>query len=466
MNITDENRGKILKVEGNVAEVRFFNRMPRLHDIAILEENPAIKMEVFSSSGRVNSFFCFILVHSVSFTAVGRGAHVINTGEPFRIPISAEILGRVIDPLGNPSDGKNLPISKELFAIRNSSPAYGKISAKKKILETGVKIIDFFSPLLHGGKLGLVGGAGVGKTIMTTELLHNIVITKKERNTVSVFAGIGERTREGHELVERLRAKDALAKACVVLGAMGSPPIIRWLTAYTAVTLVEYFRDAVASDVLFFIDNIYRFAQAGNELSLTMRTIPSEDGYQPTLDSDIATLHERMASTTQGSVTVIEAIYVPNDDILDQAVQAAFAQLDSVVIFSRDVYQEHLLPAVDPLASYSSALNPQIVGDLHYSIAREAQRILKRAISLARVVSLVGESELAPEDRLIYRRAKKIRNFMTQNLFVMEEQSGQPGQYIPLAVTVEDVRRIIAGDYDDIPEEKFLYIGSVKQIKK
>lgn len=466
MNPDDENRGKVLRVEGNIAEVRFFSRMPKIYDIAVLEENPSIKMEVFSSSGRVNSFYCLILAHSVSFTAIGRGAHVINTNEPFKIPISAEILGRVIDPLGNPIDGKNVPESHARFTIRNPSPAYGQVSTEKKVLETGVKIIDFFSPLLRGGRLGLVGGAGVGKTVMITELLHNIVIAKQQKNTVSVFAGIGERTREGHELVERLRAKDALSKTCVVLGAMGSPPIIRWLTGYTAVTLVEYFRDIVASDVLFFIDNIYRFAQAGNELSLVMRIIPSEDGYQPTLDSDIATLHERLISTVKGSVTTVEAIYVPNDDILDQAVQAAFAQLDSAVVFSRDIYQEHLLPAIDPLASYSSALNPQVVGDLHYSVAKEAQKILKRAISLERVVSLVGESELSPDDRVIYHRAKKIQNFMTQNLSVMEEQSGQTGQYIPLAVTVEDVRRIIAGDYDDVAEEKFLYIGSAKQIKK
>ena len=466
MSTAEENRGRILRVEGNVAEVRFFSRMPRIHDVAILEENPAIKMEVFSSSGRVNSFYCLILAHSVSFTAVGRGAHVINTGEAFKIPISAEILGRVIDPLGNPLDGQNIVESREHFAVRNPSLAYGQVAIIKSVMETGIKIIDFFTPLLRGGKLGLVGGAGVGKTVMTTELLHNIVIMKQAKNTVSVFAGIGERTREGHELVEKLRAKDALAKVCIVLGAMSAPPIIRWLTGYTAVTLVEYFRDRVSSDVLFFIDNIYRFAQAGNELSLVMRVIPSEDGYQPTLDSDVATLHERLMSTAQGAVTAIEAIYVPNDDILDQAVQAAFGQLDSVVVFSRDIYQEHLLPAIDPLASYSSALNPQVVGDLHYAVAKEAQRILKRSISLEKVVSLVGESELSPDDRLLYYRAKKIRNFMTQNLFVMEEQSGLPGQYIPLNVTVEDVRRIIAGDYDDVPEEKFLYIGSAKEAKK
>ena len=466
MNTIDENRGQILRVEGNVAEIKFFNRMPKIHDVAVLEENPSIKMEIFSSSGRVNSFFSLILAHSVSFTAIGRGAHVINTNEPFKIPISAEMLGRVIDPLGNPIDGKNMPESTERFAVRNPSLAYGQVSILKSVLETGIKVIDFFCPLLKGGKLGLVGGAGVGKTVMSTELLHNIVIMKQEKNTVSVFAGIGERTREGHELVERLTAKEAMSKVCVVLGAMSSPPIIRWLAGYTAATLVEYFRDIVSSDVLFFVDNIYRFAQAGNELSLTMRTIPSEDGYQPTLDSDIAILHERLISTPKGVVTVIEAIYIPNDDILDQAVQAAFGQLDSAVVFSRDIYQEHLLPAVDPLASYSSALNPQVVGDLHYSVAREAQRILKRSISLERVVSLVGESELSPDDLTLYRRAKKIRNFMTQNLFVMEEQTGQRGEYIPINVTVEDVRRIIAGDYDSVPEEKFLYIGSAKQIKK
>jgi F-type H+-transporting ATPase subunit beta len=266
--------------------------------------------------------------------------------------------------------------------------------------------------------------------------------------------------------VATLEERKALPHVSLILGPMGAPPATRRLTAQTAVAVVEYFRDVLKTNVLFFIDNVFRFAQAGNELSMVMKAIPSEDGYQPTLSSEISSIHGRLVSTEAGAVTTIEAVYIPNDDILDQAVQAVFAHLDSVVVFSRDVYQQNLLPAIDPLASYSSALNPKVAGELHYEIAREAGVLLKKLESLERVVSLVGESELSPEDRTFYQRSKKIRNFLTQNLYVVEGQSNVQGQYIPLQTTLEDIRAILDGKYDSIPEDKFRYIGSVKEIKK
>jgi F-type H+-transporting ATPase subunit beta len=300
---------------------------------------------------------------------------------------------------------------------------------------------------------------------MLTEILHNILVLRKREDTVSVFAGVGERIREGQELFETLGEKKVLPFVALVLGPMGSSSSVRLLTGFTAASLVEYYRDIAKYNVLFFIDNVFRFAQAGNELSVIMHTIPSEDGYQPSLASEMASLHERLISTTSNTVSTVETVYIPSDDILDPAVQSVFSHLDSVVVYSRDVYQQNLLPAIDPLASYSSALSPQTAGELHYQTARDAQALLKKGIGLERVASLVGVEELSPEDRMIYQRAKKLRNFLTQNLFVLEAQSGVPGQYITLKTTVNDVNQILAGRYDHVPEEKFLYIGSLEEIR-
>jgi len=381
------------------------------------------------------------------------------------IPVGEELLGRVIDFLGEPLDGKAPFRTKESYPIWGVERARSEISAKQEILETGIKVLDLFVPILKGGKLGLVGGAGVGKTILLIELIHNLVLLEKDKKIVSIFAGVGERTREGHELVEMLKEKGALAQSVVVLSQMGAPPASRFFTAQTASALVEYFRDVLKNDILFFVDNIFRFAQAGNELSLLMHTLPSEDGYQPTLTSEVASIHERLISSQEAAVTTVEAVYVPNDDLLDQAVQTVFSHLDSAVVLSRDLYQQHLLPAVDPLASFSMALSPQTAGELHYQTARSAQALLKKAISLERVVSLVGEAELSSEDRTAYRRAKKLRNYMTQNLHVTEAQSGRKGQYVSLKTTIADVNEILKGNWDEIPEEKFLYIGSLKDIR-
>jgi F-type H+-transporting ATPase subunit beta len=366
------------------------------------------------------------------------------------------IFGESIDGLG--------PIKKESEKpIYSEGLDYSEIIKRNDILETGIKVIDFFSPMTQGGKIGLFGGAGVGKTILLTEIIHNVIILRKKKG-VSVFAGIGERIREGHELYETLAEKKVLPSVSLILGTMGENPAIRFLTGYSAVTLAEYLRDSLKKDVLFFIDNIFRFAQAGNELSVLMNTIPSEDGYQATLTSEMASLHERLVSNKDNSITSIEAIYIPNDDILDQGVQAVFPYLDSSVVLSRSIYQEGLLPAVDLLSTSSANLNPETVGQLHYDVALKALNLLKQAASLDRIVSLVGESELSPTDKLVYERAKKLRNFMTQNFFVTENQTSRKGSYVPRETTVTDVNDLISGKYDQITDDKFSFIGSIKEI--
>ncbi|KKU51057.1 MAG: ATP synthase subunit beta [Parcubacteria group bacterium GW2011_GWA2_47_10] len=427
--MTYEKTGTIISVEGQVVEVKFSHTVPAVHDIITLEGDDSIKMEVYSSS-RAETFFCLALGPTASLK---RGAKVVNTEKPILIPAGSELLGRVIDTFGEPVDGKPAIESSEAYPIYRTAPTYADISARQEVLETGIKIVDLFCPFLKGGKIGLLGGAGVGKTVMLTELLHNIVILRSQQKN--------ERT-------------------------VGASPAIRFLTGFTAAAIVEYFRDVLKSNVLFFIDNMFRFAQAGNELSVVMRTIPSEDGYQPTLISEMSSLHGRLASTASSSVSTVETVYIPNDDILDQAVQSVFSHLDSAVVFSRDVYQQNLLPAVDPLASYSSALSPQTAGELHYQTAREAQALLKKGIALERVASLVGVSELSVEDRTFYQRAKKLRNYLTQNLSVLEDQTGVAGKYVPLTATISDVNKILAGEFDAVPEEKFLYIGTTKDIQR
>ena len=431
-----------------------------MRDVVVLVDDPSSQMELYAASIR-NTYYCMVLT---SVSRIVRGARVINKGTSVTIPAGKEILGRVIDAFGNPIDSKGIIETTEHIPIYRSPLGYHEIIPKSEILDTGIKIIDLFCPLVKGGKLGLVGGAGVGKTTLLTELIHNIVILRKEENAISIFAGVGERTREAHELLETLTLKGVLPRTVLVLGAMGEHPAIRFRTAYTAITLAEYFRDIMKKNVLFFVDNMYRFAQAGNELSTVTDVIPSEDGYQPTLASEMATVHERLMSGRGGIISTVEAIYVPNDDVLDQAVQSIFAYLDSMVVFSRDVYQKNFLPAIDILESHSSALTPDLVGEKHYTVAFQAQSLLKKAVKLERIVSLIGESELTPEDRILYKRANILRNFMTQPFYVIEDQSGHPGIYVPREKTVEDTARILMGEFDDRTPNEFLYIGTTENL--
>ncbi len=455
----DKQNGIVKAVRGHIVEVEFRGEKPSSHDIVCLESDPSVRMEVYMSASPT-AYYCLLLAAGFN---VSKGASVINTRKPIQIPVGEGVLGRTIDIFGNPKDGLGEIKKAEDRPIYRNPPSYQDISTRQDILEIGIKAIDLFSPIIKGGKIGLFGGAGVGKTILLTEIIHNI-ITLHKTNDVSVFAGVGERVREGQELHESLKDSGVLPSVSLVLGTMGENSAIRFLTGFAAATLAEYYRDDLKRDVLFFIDNTFRFAQAGNELSTLMNTLPSEDGYQSTLDSEMATFHERLISTKENSISTIEAIYVPNDDILDQGVQSIFPYLDSIVILSRAVYQEGRLPAVDLISSTSAILDPGIVGKTHYEVALRAQDVLKKSVSLEHIVSLVGESELSHEDQLTYRRAKKLRNYMSQSFFVAQNQTGRPGKYVDRQTTVADVNEILAGVYDDIPDDKFLFIGSIKEV--
>lgn len=454
--------GKIISIQGQVIEVEFLQHKPANNDLLTLAKDPNVKMQVYSSSGP-STYYCILLSPP---KGVYRGAEVVNTNQPIHIPVGDAVLGRVMNIFGTPQDGRGEINAQEAWPIYRDTPVYTEIGTEQKLLETGIKVIDLFSPILKGGKVGLFGGAGVGKTLLLTEIIHNVVQVNQgpdKRRTVSVFAGVGERTREGQELHQSLEQSGVLPNSTLIFGPMGENPAIRFLTSYGAVTVAEYFRDTMKNDVLFFIDNIFRFAQAGNEISLLTNTIPSEDGYQATLNSEMASIHERLASTNDASITTFEAIYVPNDDILDQGVQAVLPYLDSIVILSRQVYQEGRLPAIDILSSTSNALSARVIGEEHYFANVNALGLLKKAVELDHIVSLVGESELSSDDQTLFKRAKKLRNYMTQSFFVAEAQSGRKGKYVPIPTMIRDVNDIINGKYDSVTEEKFMFIGEAKE---
>jgi F-type H+-transporting ATPase subunit beta len=455
-----KNYGKIIGIRGNIAEVEFVGSLPAINDVLVSEKDPEIRLQVYISS-KDNSFYCFVLGGNQNLV---RGMKVINSGKPIMFPVGNGLLGRVVDLFGRPLDGKGKVTYEALEPIYYDYESKITPTSDISVLQTGIKVIDLFCPLMKGGKMGLFGGAGVGKTMLLTEILHNVVGTS-EGKSVSVFAGVGERSREGLELYEALQKTNSMHLSSLIFGTMGKSAATRFLTAYASVRLAEYFRDVANKDVLFFIDNLFRFAQAGNELSTLMNIIPSEDGYQATLESEMGLFHERLASTDKARITSIEAIYVPSDDLLDYSVQSIFPYLESIVVLSRQVYQQGLVPAVDILASSSGSLDPSIVGEFHYEVAINARNILKRAENLDRIVSLVGESELSLEDQITYRRAKRIRYFMTQNFFVAESQKEQKGMYVTIDTTIKDVNSIIMGKYDKVPEEQFLYIGSISDIK-
>jgi F-type H+-transporting ATPase subunit beta len=457
--ILPKSKGKVVSIHGQVAEVEFFKFPPRLHEILILEEDDKVRMKVHSSS-ETGGFYCLILS---SPDKLYRGATVVNTGEIMSIPVGEEVLGRVINVYGEAMDSGEKLKSNIRLPIFAEAPSYDTVSIQSVVWETGIKALDLFSPLLKGGKMGLFGGAGVGKTLLLTELMHNVMTAKVDR--ALVFAGVGERTREGHELYEELKQRKLLPYVSLIFGPMGENAAVRYLTGLAGVTIAEYFREQ-GKDVMFLVDNVFRLAQAGNELSTLMNTIPSEDGYQPTLPSEMAAFHERLVSTQKGIISAIEAIYVPSDDLLDHGVQSIFPYLDSVVTLSRTVYQQGRMPAIDILATSSAALTPDVVGREHYETAVKSQVLLNKAQSLERMVALVGESELSPENQLIYKRAEKIKNFMTQSFFVAEDQTGKPGVYVSLADTISGVRAILEGKVDQLPEDKLRYIGKLSDVVK
>lgn len=453
--------GKVVSVKGQIIEVEFADDKPRIYDVLVYKEDQEVKMEVYTSA-TANTFFCLALSNS---TKLHHGAEVISTEQPIKVPVGVEMLGRVVDTLGNPEDGLGEIKVKEFRPIIAKDLAFANIHIPSDLLETGIKAVDFFTPIVKGGKVGLFGGAGVGKTVVLSEIIHNIVILHPEKN-VTVFTGVGERTREGEELFETLKESKVMQGVSLIYGSMGANPALRFRTAFTGVTLAEYYRDTLGKDVLFFIDNIFRFAQSGYELSTLINAIPSEGGYQSTLTSEMASFHERLVSTSTNAITTFEAIYVPADDLTDSGVQAIFPYLDSSIILSRSIYQEGRFPAVDLLGSSSSSLNADVVGQEHYETALEAQSLLKKAVSLERIVSLIGESELSSDDQVIYKRSKMLKNYMTQNFTVVEMQTEKKGSYVTVKDTIADIRSILDGKVDKLLPEDLLFIGTLKDIEE
>lgn len=452
------HQGTIVTIRNNVAEVVFPDQQPSLHDILINSENTN-RLEVVGSSPRRNSYYCLILSNDGTLT---KGTIISNTTTSLHIPVGKEVLGRAIDVFGTPQDGKPIAVVKTRPLHNQAAPLHlDQTVIPQEILHTGIKAIDFFTPMLKGGKTGVVGGAGLGKTVLLTELIHNIVIAGEDsRKSVSVFSAVGERSREAHELLINTRNAGVLDRTVMIIGQMGENPAIRFRTAFAAASIAEYFRDE-GTDVLFFMDNMYRFSQAGYELSTLMQAIPSEDGYQPTIPSEIGSLHERLTSRPNAHITSIEAIYLPSDDLFDYSVKSVFAYLDSFVVLSRDIYQAGRLPAIDLLESNSSTLNVETVGERHYELYREAKKILEQATEIERIVSLVGLSELSQEDQIVYRRSKLLQNYMTQSLSVAEAQTNQKGASIPLDQVLTDIDIILSGQIDMIDADQLLYVERI-----
>lgn len=452
--MADEGNGFVNGIVGDLVEVSFTVGKPSRHELLTLAEDNTVRLEVYGSSAS-DTVYCLSFTDP---TRLYRGAKVVRMYEGLQVPVGVELLGRVIDVFGTPRDGRGDLKSKKSKSIYSSGPNLQSVNVSREILETGIKVIDFFTPFLKGGKIGIFGGAGVGKTIILTELMHNISIFHKG---VNIFAGIGERIREAQEMIENLEENNVLGNVALVIGQMNERPAVRFRTGYAAAALAEYFRDEEDSDVLFFVDNAYRFIQAGNELSTLLNTIPSEDGYQATLTSDIGIFQERLVSAGKGSITSVEAVYVPADDFTDSGVQSLIPYFDSQVILSRDVAEEGRRPAMDILASSSGLMNPSIVGRDHYVAYLEAVKILSKYNFLDKIVSIAGEQELSAEDRLIYRRSKLLNNYMTQSAFMASNQTGRAGAYVKRESTVRDVVDILAGELDEWDPARLLYVASL-----
>lgn len=449
--------GRVASIKSDVVvEIEFLGEKPRTHELLVFKEDPDTKLEVYNVDlDNIATCICFQGSENLY-----RGAEILRTGETIKIPVGEGTLGRLIDVYGNPIDSLGPLNVSESSSIYNNPPNYHDVSSSREVQETGIKVIDFFTPFRRGGKVGLFGGAGVGKTVILSELMYNVSTYHKG---ISVFAGVGERIREGHELYELISERGILKNVALVFGQMNENAAIRFRVGFSALRIAEYFRDR-QKDVLFFIDNFYRFIQAGNEISTLLNTIPSEDGYQATLASDVGSFQERLVPTKTGSITSVQAVYVPADDMTDSGVQAALPYFDSVIKLSREVAEEGRYPSVDILNSSSSLIDPSVIGLEHYGAYLEAEKLIKRFSDLDRLVSIVGESELAPEDKDLYHRASKLLNYMTQDFFVTSEATGKKGKYVPKQQTIRDVKDILSGRLDQIPDEKFSYIRDLDDL--
>lgn len=466
-----EKIGKIIQIRGAVVDVKFEGHQPNLRN-ALETERPASQAAA-TGTGRGDKIVLEVaqaigggVVRTVAMDSTDglrRGQKVRDQGKPISVPVGREALGRMFNVLGNPIDEKGPITSERFYPIHREAPAFVSQSANNEILETGIKVIDLIAPILKGGKVGMFGGAGVGKTVIIQELIRNVA---QEHGGFSVFAGVGERTREGNDLYHEMKASGVLDKTTLVFGQMNEPPGARARVGLTGLAFAEYFRDEEKQDVLLFIDNIFRFTQAGSEVSALLGRIPSAVGYQPTLASEMGELQERITSTDKGSITSVQAVYVPADDLTDPAPAATFGHLDSTVVLSRSLSELGIYPAVDPLDSTSTILDPNIVGREHYDTARGVQKVLQRYKDLQDIIAILGIEELSDEDKLTVARARKIQRFLSQPFFVAETFTGRKGEYVPLKETIRGFQMILAGELDAIPEQEFYMRGGIDQVKK
>jgi len=457
------SKGHVTQIMGPVVDVKFEDgTLPDIYNALVVHnENSEIgdlTLEVALHLGD-NSVRTIAMS---STDGVKRGAPVENLGRPISVPVGDVTLGRVFNVLGEKIDlDEPLQEGVRLDPIHRDAPSFENLSTETEILETGIKVVDLLAPYIKGGKIGLFGGAGVGKTVLIQELINNIA---QEHGGISVFAGVGERTREGNDLYYEMKDSGVIAKTAMVFGQMNEPPGARMRVALTGLTMAEYFRDEQGQDVLLFIDNIFRFTQAGSEVSALLGRMPSAVGYQPTLATEMGALQERITSTDKGSVTSIQAIYVPADDYTDPAPATTFAHLDATTNLDRGLSEQGIYPAVDPLASTSRALDPEIVGEEHYQVATEVQQTLQKYRELQDIIAILGMDELSDEDKLVVARARRIQFFLSQNFHVAEQFTGQPGSYVPVKETVAGFREILDGKYDDLPEDAFRLVGRIEEV--
>lgn len=460
--VTEENRarhtGRIVAIKGAVVDVHFPLELPDIYNALEVQSKDRMILEVFEHLDN-HIARCLSMLPA---TGLQLGMPVRDTGDVLHVPVGVDLQGRVVNVFGDPVDNKPALNIKESAPIHIKSPTFEDVKGGTEVIETGIKALDFFTPFSKGGKIGFFGGAGVGKTQLVTEIIHNTTI---KHGTKSVFCGVGERTREGNELVLTLEETNVLENVAIVLGQMNEYPAMRYRTPLTAVTMAEYFRDLTGKEVLLFIDNIFRFIQAGAEISTVLGRIPSETGYQSTMNSELGEIQERIVSTPGGSITSVQAVYVPADDFSDPAIQAIFSYLDSVVVLDRKIAQQKIFPAMDALAS-SSSLDKEVLGDEHYETRKETLRVLERYKSLQNIIAILGEGELSEQEKLTVSRAKKILKFMSQPFFTAEQFTNNPGKYIPIAKTVEGVKAILAGEYDEISDDPFYMVGEVVEAEQ
>ena len=454
----EKNIGKVVQIIGPVLDVKFENgHLPDLlNAIEIMHEGKKVVIEVASQLGD-DTVRCIAMS---STDGMSRGMEAVDTGAPIKVPVGKETLGRIFNLLGEPIDNGEEPKNADKWAIHRDPPSYSEQEGTTEILETGIKVVDLIAPYAKGGKIGLFGGAGVGKTVLIMELINNVA---KQHGGISVFTGVGERTREGNDLYNEMKESGVLSKTALVYGQMNEPPGARMRVALSGLTMAEYFRDNEGQDVLLFIDNIFRFTQAGSEVSALLGRMPSAVGYQPTLATEMGALQERITSTKRGSITSVQAVYVPADDLTDPAPATTFAHLDATTVLSRSIASLGIYPAVDPLESSSRILSPDVVGIEHYEVARDVQKMLQRYKELQDIIAIMGMDELSEEDKLVVNRARKIQRFLSQPFSVAEQFTGMEGKYVPVKETVRGFREILDGKHDNLPESAFLFVGTIDE---